>query len=707
MEIERKRSGGRCKTSKKGGKTVKTRNAEEEAKRREALKQTLREKLELEKRALQVVERLLEESVAEDFLIDCAKLITSANYKDTIEERSIIKLCGYPVCSNKLGKIPTQQYKISTKTNKVYDITERKYFCSNFCYKASKEFELQISKTPLWLRQNESPPEITLMKKGDGGCSGEEVTLTERCLQEEDIENPPAVDLNSSKGSSQEYSSAALSDSDSSDGEQDFVSSVVSQKQVPRVHWGNLPKRTDEGGQRQCVKEEGQSIQRRERDKENEVHLHKEIQRESVMRRRTEGEENRRELLGSKREMGADAESAKRPHMGDVDQPSGPELLPGERELLEGQSVDEAIARFGLCTMTESVTETNPLLTDTTLRQGRRQAKHMTNVTSPLCTDSNPPDSRSQSNLPSPTPTPIAKGSTNFAQPSQLNLNISQVGMSKRGAAGLRDLLKQHTTTTKCDSVRQNLLEGLRKTLKQWRTEETLKFLYGTDNPSGLLPSERKEEKEEDVVEELDEDDLEEEEIEEGRGRAMARHLSFQDRPLAPAPCYMMLQKEAQYMERRVKEFFKGTWVVPEEDSPPPGHSKLTAQDQSGTDPVLPVVDSHAQQLIQKRITVEKLIRSLRDIVRPLRLNMSDISTDLNNLVRTFRFTNCNIIHRTPEWTLIAVVILHLLSDVSSVVREALQCPASEEYLDTLMQQLGLQQQDLLSLVHLIKTPGP
>lgn len=35
------------------------------------MKEKLREKLELEKRALQVVERLLEESVAEDFLVDC------------------------------------------------------------------------------------------------------------------------------------------------------------------------------------------------------------------------------------------------------------------------------------------------------------------------------------------------------------------------------------------------------------------------------------------------------------------------------------------------------------------------------------------------------------------------------------------------------------------------------------------------------------
>uniref|UniRef100_A0A8D3DNS1 RNA polymerase II subunit B1 CTD phosphatase RPAP2 homolog n=1 Tax=Scophthalmus maximus TaxID=52904 RepID=A0A8D3DNS1_SCOMX len=140
--------------------------AQTTSKDREVLKEKLR--MELKKRALKVVESLLEDSVAEDFLVDCAKFITRANYRDAVEERSIAKMCGYPICPNKLGKMPTQQYKICTKTNRVYDMTERKCHCSNFCYTASKAFEVQISKTPLWLRPHESPPEIKLMKKENG-----------------------------------------------------------------------------------------------------------------------------------------------------------------------------------------------------------------------------------------------------------------------------------------------------------------------------------------------------------------------------------------------------------------------------------------------------------------------------------------------------------------------------------------------------------
>lgn len=40
------------------------------------------------------------------------------------------------------------------------------------------------------------------------------------------------------------------------------------------------------------------------------------------------------------------------------------------------------------------------------------------------------------------------------------------------------------------------------------------------------------------------------------------------------------------------------------------------------------------------------------------------------------------------------------------MVREALETPASVEYLNTLMEELGLQEQDLLNLVRLFKTPA-
>ncbi|XP_044076269.1 putative RNA polymerase II subunit B1 CTD phosphatase rpap2 isoform X2 [Siniperca chuatsi] len=606
-----------AKTSEKGGKRVKALTAEEDARRREVVKEKLWEKLELEKRALKVVERLLEDSVSEDFLVDCARFITPASYKDAIEERFIAKLCGYPICSNKLVKIPTQQYKISTKTNKVYDITECKCFCSNFCYKASKEFELQISNTPLWLRQHESPPEIKLMKKGDGS-SGEEVMLLERRLQEEDIEDPLAAQPEDLYSCQQRSAAAGLSHSESSDieQEQDFVSSVVSQWQGPRVHWGDLPKHRDEDKKGERGKIERQKKQRREGDEEEiERRQSRDAEREGKMRE----DENRRESLSCKREAGTDAEKRKQLLSLNTDKPNG-EQVPKEKGLPQEPSVEEATAKLNLCSLSETVTHAAPLPVDSTATQ-------VDLLTSPPCKDSKP--STESKNLPSSTLINTNQDSHNMALTSQAGLDITQVGMSKRGAAGLRDLLKNRTAGAKSESTRLNLLEHLRRTLKDWSTDKTLKFLYGTDHS---LDSPFADVKEDEEGEELDEDDLEDEVTNE---EAKEGDAGVQKRPSAAAPDYKMLQKESQQLELRVREFYKGTWILPEEVEDPDGN-EVTAQDQSTKNPVLPLLDSHAQHVIQKRITVEKLTSCLRIIVGPLRLTMSDVSTDLNNLVRTF-----------------------------------------------------------------------
>ncbi|KAJ4936996.1 hypothetical protein JOQ06_001580, partial [Pogonophryne albipinna] len=567
---ERRRSEGSAKTTKNGRTGVRTMAAAEEARRRVLVKDKLRQQYDLEKRALKIVERLLEDNVTEDFLVDCAKFITPTNYKDVVEERFIAKMCAYPICSIKLGKIQTQRYQISTKTNKVYDITERKCYCSNFCYKASKGFELQISTSPLWLRPHETPPEIKLMKKGDGGSSGEEVRLKVQRLTEEDIENaaPPEEPLSSEQGPADGLPHSESSDTEQ---EQDFVSSVVSQRQGPRP---------------------------------------------SSLRTDT-------------------------PH---VEQ--APEEVAG---------VEEAIAKLNLYNLSETHAAPPPVPSTT-------KAQHTNLFASLPCEDSN--SSTEGKHL--PFSTLINSNQDDTASNIQPGLNITQVGMSKRGAAGLRDLFKNHAAAAQPDSIRLNQLESLRRTLKEWGTEETLKFLYGADHSHSATFHGVKE-VEEDKEEELDEDDLEDDD-------------GGQERPSAAAPDYQALRQETQQAEIRAQ------WLIKQ------------GVDEDKRYPTLPLVDSQAQHLIQKRIAVEKLSSCLRNIVGSLGLTMSDVSSALNNLVKTFRFTNKNIIHKTPEWTLIAVILLHLLSGVSLVVQEALLTDASEVYLNTLMEELGLQRQDLLDL---------
>ncbi|XP_029381304.1 putative RNA polymerase II subunit B1 CTD phosphatase rpap2 isoform X2 [Echeneis naucrates] len=623
---------GRSSGARKGGKHVKSLTAEEEARRREVVKEKLREKLELERRALKVVERLLEDSVTEDFLVDCAKFITPANYKDVVEERSIVKLCGYPICPNKLGKVPTQQYKISTKTNKVYDITERKCFCSNFCYKASRGFELQISKAPLWLRQHESPTEIKLMKKGDGGSSGEEVFLVERPLQREDIERPLVAQPAEPHSSQQPCPEGSLSHSDSSDLEQehDFVTSVVCQQQRPRVHWGDLPKCKEDDmngiqGKMQRLKKQPGEPGDREKKEQKKSH-DAEKNRELI-------NHERKEIHACETEITADFRQLHR-----IDTAL---KLPEEKDTPEGPCVEDATAKMNMCSLSQTVGHT------VSLPVSAHQSAEDTTPFSSAPIDSKP--SVQNKHLSSSTINTADENSRIATMSTEPVLTITQVGMSKRGAAGLRNLLKDHTSAPTPESIRLNLLNTLRKTLREWSTDETRKFLYGADHSLTAPCS--------DVCkEELDEDDLEDEVTMES---CVGADAEVTKRPSAAAPDLETLKKETQQQELRVREFYKGTWNLPEDTQTPYG-KQVTVQEHGAKDKVLPLIDSNAQHLIQKRIAVEKLTNCLRNIVGPLRLTMTDVSTDLNNLVRTFRFTNTNIIHKTPEWTLIALVLLHL-----------------------------------------------
>jgi len=67
------------------------------------------------------------------------------------------------MCNEQLINIPPQKYKIVN--NNVYDITERKRFCSNTCYKSSKYLQCQLLTSPLWLRNLEVVPKFKLLNK--------------------------------------------------------------------------------------------------------------------------------------------------------------------------------------------------------------------------------------------------------------------------------------------------------------------------------------------------------------------------------------------------------------------------------------------------------------------------------------------------------------------------------------------------------------
>ncbi|KAK4819670.1 hypothetical protein QYF61_009779, partial [Mycteria americana] len=492
--------------------------------RKAALEAAMRKKIEFEKKALYIVEQLLEENITEEFLLNSGKFITPSHYKDIVDERSIIKLCGYPLCQNKLENVPKQKYRISTKTNRVYDITERKCFCSNFCYRASKYFEAQISKSPVWMREEEKPPDIELLKEGQSGQSGEEVKLCDEVIKASDIENP-RISSNPCESGSHDTASDS-----SSDTEQEFVSSVLPGSQLSSANFAQ------------------------------------QLHRNSILKKK-----HAQKVYSSPKTEDSDVVEA--------------------TERLSDCKLDAQEEMYA-CSVHNKITATPSK--NTTLGKSRASENY-----------------------------------ENTCSSSQ----IVFLGVSKRGAEHLKRTLansKEHKTELR-DPVNSkgSLLEVLKQTLTEWRTEETLKFLYGP-NYTSLCSSECISSANQEN-EELDEDDLDAADdpntVAIGESENSLNYsLPFRSPGgiVKPVPSYEKLKEETEFLELRVKEFYKGKCILAEEAvthtqaEEHPSKDKVIAvkvfcltQDDQQEDLTFPLVDSNAQMQIRKRIVLEKLRKAV------------------------------------------------------------------------------------------------
>ena len=132
------------------------------------LKKDIESKVRVEREAFsKVMELIDEESISEEKLIATTPWLNPVNYSDIVEERFSMKLCGYILCPNKLINIPKHKYHISVATRQVFDLSERKKFCSNQCFKESEYFAGQLSKEPIWERNISDVPTIQFLTKTD------------------------------------------------------------------------------------------------------------------------------------------------------------------------------------------------------------------------------------------------------------------------------------------------------------------------------------------------------------------------------------------------------------------------------------------------------------------------------------------------------------------------------------------------------------
>ncbi|NWR55881.1 RPAP2 phosphatase, partial [Bucorvus abyssinicus] len=196
--------------------------------------------------------------------------------------------------------------------------------------------------------------------------------------------------------------------------------------------------------------------------------------------------------------------------------------------------------------------------------------------------------------------TSLGKSSASENSENTCGSQIVFLGVSKRGAEHLRRTLansKEHKKPELRHPVNSKggLLEVLKQTLTEWRTEETLKFLYGP-NYTSLSSSEHISSANQEN-EELDEDDFDTADVVGESENSLNYSLPFTGPGgiVKPVPSYEKLKEETEFLELRVKEFYKGKCILAEE------------ADDHQENFTFPLVDSNAQMQIRKRIVLEKL----------------------------------------------------------------------------------------------------
>jgi len=154
--------------------------------KKENLEELIRRKKEYEKNAHEIVLRLIESPVEKDYLMENAINISKQHMEDVIEERKLVKLCGWVLCDNKIDpqSVPKQKYTI--KGHKVFDLTERKAFCGGRCYAKASHFKAQLLTSPLWLRDLEEDVHFELLEDSEAKeLHGISVALTSIKLSED------------------------------------------------------------------------------------------------------------------------------------------------------------------------------------------------------------------------------------------------------------------------------------------------------------------------------------------------------------------------------------------------------------------------------------------------------------------------------------------------------------------------------------------
>ncbi|EFN75975.1 RNA polymerase II-associated protein 2 [Harpegnathos saltator] len=531
------------------------------------MQQAIVKKKQCDAKALAIVEQLLEPNMDSDWLLQNLQFINKAHLEDVIEERVIIKLCGYVLCSKPLTVVVKQQYRISTRTNKVYDISKRKNFCSSSCYGASNYLLEQMLESPLWLRRKEDIPVFKILPINSvQSLPGDEINVVgNNFLQDTNTDNigksKELLELNTNKQTKDHPSQTILNSEIENCSSND--TNVEGHTQVEEIPVNiNAQNQHETYPLELCTNQEDKEYNPQEcTNPEYEYSDH--VQKEDVKLENVEKHiavqinNNLQEQIQEHINKNIENENT---NVRVINNNSDSEILylqPNDISNTESKNTDSK----KISSQLDDVIDSNNAKDDKTVQFQLDRACSKQNIT-------------------------ISSKTSNEAKNKPKKIKSSNINKNKHRQ-------EEFDNAEVRTNMYHNLVIHVEQSFREWVTKNTLCLLLGEqDEKSQLLENLTQRDRYEQLCKKLNRLQLQDEK--EDRAE-LAKNA------LKPLPHLSVLQEEGKKIELKVRAFYKGQMVISENNG-----NKLKNQDEL-EESILPLTDAYAPNALRRRIFLDKL----------------------------------------------------------------------------------------------------
>ncbi|XP_074654923.1 RNA polymerase II subunit B1 CTD phosphatase Rpap2-like [Tubulanus polymorphus] len=639
-------------------------------------------------KAQKIVEELIEDCVSETDFTEQAKFIERSHYDDIVEERLIGQLCGYPLCANKLKQVLNQKFYVSTKQNRVYDVSERKKFCSNHCFKASRFLKDQISTEPIEKRDPDKVvTRLKFLEKSSGDCGqpGDVVVRHPSAALKSQLDDL-GID-------------ASLKPSDKNvDERSKNTHSLESVSDDSKTRESLQSDQSDQSGQQSTsgaseVKSENAFVVPGRTDEEKYKNLMALIDKRDALITRMS---NRQPL-----EDDANIDTGKKPEdelcelvdpAVNVSSRSAQNLL-SEKDSENGLKVESAQNRD---TQSDNVSGPDKVLEEGLTKESKES------------TMSDSDELKSKQDLVSDEKN--AKSETELETKSACDVNVNKTGeQNLRGASGYSEVLDNirrakdnREDVLKDDQIparsRNTPFFNVQRTLYEWKTAVSVYFITNMSDDRGRgkpndLPADNDTDLEKMFVASMN------------LGGAAA------SMPGEKVPDYEQLVKDAEASTLKVREFYCSENLDSDDDDDDDEEVKSKDEENDETldyqrEPVVPLLDSTSQMPIRRKLVLNSIDRCLSKILPSLNMLSRDVSTHIQELVSTFHLTKDNVTMRPAEWNLLTFILLKLLAARDENVAMNFQSDRAKRFCDGIFRSFHVSETDVSAVLQRMKSYG-